>query len=309
MARRPAQDVEVFENGMVSSHAEKMTVSELKKAVSTFYGLRTLVVDKAFAEAVLAYNTGNRRVNKRMLARLIKQMQTGEFINTGEPIILAAEGVLNNGQHRLMAVIESDAVVEMDFRFGISRAAFTKTDTGTARTSSDVLAIRGVTGSAGVAPAVRLLILFERGLPTAMREFVSNAEVDAAFQRWKGIEDISTRMGNYTFPKGVKSTALLSAAYMASTSPSGGRLDEWMDTLATGLGKGKTDPAYVLRERLIWGVSAPVGTREGLLEKFALSIMSWNAYAAGDGLLSRTFRWTASGRNAMPFPTLDGAVL
>lgn len=62
-------------------------------------------------------------------------MSSGEFENTGEPLILSSEGVLNNGQHRLLAVAEADAVVDMDVRFGIPRRAFTKTDIGAPRTA------------------------------------------------------------------------------------------------------------------------------------------------------------------------------
>ena len=38
--------------------------------------------------------------------------------------------------------------------------------------------------------------------------------------------------------------------------------------LATGLAAGKSDPAYVLRERLMRGVEQAVGTRESMLARF-----------------------------------------
>ncbi len=126
MSRRPPLDIDTM-----NPHAERITSDELSDLVRSFYGTRTLVFDWALAEATLSYNTGNRRVNRRKLEVLAKQMVSGEFENTGEPIIISAEGVLNNGQHRLFAVIEADAVIDMDVRFGIPRKAFTKTDTGT----------------------------------------------------------------------------------------------------------------------------------------------------------------------------------
>jgi hypothetical protein len=74
-----------------------------------FYGIKTLIFDRSVAEMVLTFNTGNRRVNRQKLQVLTDQLRSGEFENTGEPIIMSAERILNNGQHRLLAVAEADA--------------------------------------------------------------------------------------------------------------------------------------------------------------------------------------------------------
>ena len=308
MARRSSTKQQ-DDNFAVGPHALRMSPDELRDAVSNFYGTKTLLFDKAFAEALLEYNTANRRISRRKLARLIDQMRVGQFENTGEPIIVSDAGVLNDGQHRLLAVIEADATVEMDLRFGIPRRAFTKTDTGSSRTGGDVLAIRGVTGGAAVAPALRLLILFRRGLPDSIREFVSNAEVDEAFAEWRDIEAVGRQLAALSFPRGVRSTPLLTTAFMASRSPGKDRLPEWLETLATGLASGRTDPGHVLRERLVRGVDAPVGTREGMIERFALMITSWNAFSAGAELKPKDFKWSATGKQAKPFPQIDGVRL
>ncbi len=181
-------------------HAEKLDAAKLKELVSSFYGTKVLLVDKGLAEALLEFNTANRTLNRRKVDRLVAQMQGGTFENTGEPVILSQEGVLNDGQHRLKALVEADVTVDMDVRFGIARKAFTKTNTGTARTSSDVLVIRGVSGGTAIAPAVRLLILYARGLPGSVREFVSNSEIHDAFHRWSGFEAVAKQVAARKFP-------------------------------------------------------------------------------------------------------------
>jgi hypothetical protein len=290
-------------------HAERISAEELARLVRDFYGTRTLVFDRPFAEAVLAYNTGNRRVTRRKLDVLAQQMRSGEFENTGEPIIISSKGVLNNGQHRLLAVAEADAVVDMDVRFGIPRRAFTKTDTGAPRTGGDVLTIAGVPHGGIVSSAVRLLVLYKRGLPDSIREFVSNDEIARAYERWSGIADVAQRVNAYNYPKGIRSTPLLATAYLAAQSPGKAKLDSWLHTLATGLDATRDNPAYQLRERLMRGVEAPVGTREGLLERFALMVKSWNLYASGETVPMREFRWRASGKGAEPFPHVERARL
>jgi hypothetical protein len=216
---------------------------------------------------------------------------------------------LNNGQHRLLAVIEADAIIDMDVRFGIPRKAFTKTDTGTSRSGADVLTISGVSHGGLVSSAVRLLILYSRGLPEGIREFVSNDEIARAHEAWSGIDDVATKVHAFNFPKGVRTTPLLSTAYLASRSPGKAKLDTWLYAVATGADVGRDNPAYQLRERLLRGTEAPIGTREGLLERFALMIKSWNLYAAGETVPMRDFRWRTTGRGAESFPVVEGARL
>lgn len=294
---------------VTNPHAVWVDPGSLSELVSGFYGTKTLMFDRALAESMLEMNTGNRRVNRRKVEQLVKQMQSGEFENTGEPIIISAEGVINNGQHRLLAVVEADAVLDMDVRFGIPRKAFSKTDTGTSRSGADVLTIKGVGSGGQVASAVRLLILYRRGLPGSIREFVSNDEVAQAFDGWNDIEDAVARVNKYAFPKSVKSTPLYAVAFMASRSPAKGKLDAWLDAVATGLEVSRDNPAYQLRERLMRGIDAPIGTREGQLERFALIIKSWNLWAKGETVTKREFRWTAEGRNAEAFPAVASAKL
>ena len=294
---------------VTNPHAEWVDEAQLASLVRDHYGTRTLMIDREVAGRLLAMNTGNRRVNKRKLQQLIDQMRSGEFENTGEPVIVSVEGVVNNGQHRLMAVVEADAVLDMDVRFGIPRKAFSKTDTGAPRTGADVLSIKGVQAGSQVASTVRLLILYERGLPESIRGFVSNDEVARAFDRWHDVEQVVAQVNTHAFPKAVRSTPFYATAFLASRTPQKGKLDRWLDAVATGLDVARDHPAYQLRERLMRGVDAPVGTREGQLERFALMIKSWNLWAKGDTVTMREFRWTATGRSAEPFPGASGAKL
>ena len=287
-------------------HAERLVVDDIPKLASDFYGLKVVMFDAVTAEALLTLNSGNRRVNRRKVEQLASQMRDGEFENTGEPIIISREGIVNDGQHRLLAVIQADATVEMDVRFGIPRKAFTKTDTGAARTASDVLSIKGVGASGQVSSTVRLLVLYRRGLPEAIRDFASNHEVSLAFEEFSGIEEVVASVNGHSFPKPLRSTPLYATAYLASRTPQKARLDAWLDAVATGLDVSKNDPAYVLRERLLRGIDAAIGTREGQLERFALMLKSWNMWSRGETVTLREFRWTSTGKNAEAFPKVAG---
>lgn len=311
MAAKASGDRRASEAGSRATHAnaEWVDPDDFEALVRGFYGTKTLMFDRALAQKILELNTGNRRVNQRKLEQLVRQMRSGEFENTGEPIIISAEGILNNGQHRLLALVEADAVVDMDVRFGIPRKAFSKTDTGTSRSGADVLTIKGVIGGGQVSSALRLLILYKRGLPDSIREFVSNDEVARSYDTWPDIEDVVGSVNRHAFPKAVKSTPLFTTSFLASRTSAKAKLEPWLDAVATGLDVTRDSPAYQLRERLMRGIDSPIGTREGQLERFALMIKSWNLWAKGESVTKREFRWTATGKNAEPFPAVAGSRL
>jgi hypothetical protein len=289
-----------------STGAERMTPDEFDKLVPSFSGTRTIHLDAAMAQHVLGYNTGNRRISQTRVARLAEAMRNGEYENTGEPIILSREGVLNDGQHRLAAVVDAEADIEIDVRFGIARSAFVKTDTGAARTSGDVLSISGASHGSQVAQAVRLLILYERGLPGSVREFVSNSQVSDAFGRWPDVADAVEILAGRAFPKGVRSTPLVATVFLASRAPGKRKIADWLEVLETGVSPSKSDPAHQLREFLIRGADAGAGTREAMLERWGTMLRSWSLYRAGETVTARDLRWRL-GRDE--FPMLNDAKL
>ena len=201
---------------------------------------------------------------------------------------------------------EADVELDIDVRFGISRRAITKTDTGTSRSSADVLTIRGVGAGHRVSSAIRLLLLYQRGLPGSVREFVSNDEVARAFDGWHDIEDVVRTVNGHAFPESVKSAPLYAEAFLASRSPQRAKLAASLDALPTGPDVSKDNAAYLLRERLMRATDAPVGSRELLVERFAQMVKSWNLLSKSGSIAKRDFRWSPAGRNAEPFPKVNG---
>lgn len=282
---------------------------ELDQLIGVFNGTRTMTIDAAAARRLLATNTGNRHVSARRVSLLARQMRDGHWENTGEPIIVSDEGILNNGQHRLLAVLEADAVIEMDVRFGIPRRAFVKTDTGAARSSGDVLSIRGVAGASQIAMTLRLLMIYERGLPEHGRDSFTNDEVNRAYDRWPDIADAYAKVQVFRFPPQIRSTPLYATTFLAMRVPKGPKVEAWLHTLATGEEAHRDDPAYVLRERLLRNPLGDLGTRERQLMRFALMIKSWNLYRDNETVAMRDFKWSATGRGAEPFPKVTSARL
>lgn len=109
-----------------------------KTPVNT-YESKLVSVTPALAEKWLKKNLINRHVRKSWVRYLADQIDLGLFVPTTDAIGFRHDGVLVNGQHRLLAIIESGATLDMLVVTGLSDSAFMLIDRGISRTLADVL--------------------------------------------------------------------------------------------------------------------------------------------------------------------------
>jgi len=117
------------------------------------------------------YNDLNRRVKRQNLEQLVVDMKAGRFIVNGESLIFEVndkddEIKLSDGQHRLLACIESGKDIYTYVTFSMQSNVMGTIDTGSKRTAADALIIGGaVTRNATVYAAVgRALVQRDKGL-------------------------------------------------------------------------------------------------------------------------------------------------
>ena len=279
-----------------------LSVAAFNALLTDFRGTRTALVSPALAIRILELNTGNRRINRTRVAEYVTTMTEGLFFNTGEPIIVSDAKILNDGQNRLQAVVESNVTVEMDIRFGVPREFFTVTNSGQTRTAADVLSIRGVHAAPTVAATVRLLLAHSAGLPDHLRDRFDNQDVDRAFASWPELSRAFELVSAASVPAQFRGTPLYAAVSLALREPGHERLPEWLACLATGLGAERDDPAHQLRERLLRPARDTSNGRDRQLVRFALMLKSWALFREGRTVPMREFRWARGGRR--PFPSL-----
>jgi hypothetical protein len=127
----------------------KVTAAALKAAIEAGEDAAWLnvVVTPALAKLMLQYNRAgetNRKLNPDYVARQADEISHKRWDNTGEPLIFSNAQLLNDGQHRLNAVVKSGVNAIMDIRFGISRHAVNNTNSGMKRSPQHALQIAGV---------------------------------------------------------------------------------------------------------------------------------------------------------------------
>lgn len=129
------------------------------------YRLNPIVnVTPELAAELLKDNIKNRTISKGRVLYYASQMKKGKWSLTGETIKIGKSNSILDGQHRLLAVIESGCHVKIEFSFDIEDAFFTLIDTGKARSASDILGIMKVHNSSLVAAVLKAVIFYERGL-------------------------------------------------------------------------------------------------------------------------------------------------
>lgn len=121
----------------------------------------------AMAQGILDRNDRNDQRNRSLRPDYVRQlaaaMKRGEWMINGEPVQIAKDETLLNGQHRLTAVVESGVTVPMLVVRGLPVSSRKTMDVGTRRTLSDVLALHNEIDTTNLAAVLGLLYRYRTG--------------------------------------------------------------------------------------------------------------------------------------------------
>ena len=121
---------------------------------------RRILITPVLAEKLLALNTANRPIRKRDVEEWKRKMATGEYRPTHQGIALDSTPVLQDGQHRLTAVVELDQPQTFWVAVGLPPENFTVIDAGRNRSYGDVLALSGEAEGATLGATVRTVWMY-----------------------------------------------------------------------------------------------------------------------------------------------------
>jgi hypothetical protein len=165
------------------------TEDELLDLVGNHQGTITGMVTPELATVLLTLNTNNRPMSPRAIDRFQAILRRGAWQNTGEAIIVANNGQLSDGQHRLTAIRRTGISALCDVRFGIARAAFAVTGTGARRTTGSAMAIAGKPNATMQAAIGRLLVQHDAG-------YINRANIQVDSDLVIAIADTEPAIGN-----------------------------------------------------------------------------------------------------------------
>jgi len=116
-----------------------------------------IVITPEIAAEMLAYNTHNRPVRHGHVAKLAAIMAAGKWPSIKSPVVFSKSGTINDGQHRLMACVQSGAAFESWVHFGDEDENFQYHDIGQKRTAGDIFSINGVKNPNVVSAATKFI--------------------------------------------------------------------------------------------------------------------------------------------------------
>jgi len=123
--------------------------------------IKLMKITPQIAEAFLAKNKDNRKLNQRRVELLSSSMMRGEWKTSPQPIVISKSGRLLDGQHRLSAIMHCGKSINMSVAENVNDDVFDVLDIGKNRTYSDITGL-----SKRDAAAITALSTFMTRAPT-----------------------------------------------------------------------------------------------------------------------------------------------
>jgi hypothetical protein len=146
-------------------------------------------ITPGMAAQMLSFNVHNRPQSGKKVESYADLIRRGLWKLTGEMIIFDSNGVLQDGQHRLMAIYISGIPTKLDLIFGNDPEAFPAIDQGKVRTSADICSINGYGNARHRAALALALLELEKAPATRQDVAVKVSELDTKIDKavaWAG---------------------------------------------------------------------------------------------------------------------------
>lgn len=194
----------------------------------------TQLITPDLAKGYLAKNTHNRNVQQSHVQALADAMRKGRWQITHQGIAFSEDGVLLDGQHRLLAVVESGVSVSMQVTMGLSSEALFGIDTNKVRTVAQNVQLQGYKYAKAV---------------TAWTNVVKVLLLGGTERTWNTedvlrIYDESTEIIQMavSIPGLAQQPASIGAAYLFAAPKNPQRIHQFFSAVLSGVGLGANSP-------------------------------------------------------------------
>ena len=257
----------------MSSNIQEIIAQSMK---ATEPVARVVTLDKNLAHDLLANAATNRSVRRSRIARYRSDMQHNHWMLNGEPIIISSEGKMIDGQHRCIAIEDTDARVDVLMVMGVNPEAMATVGQGVPRTAGDYLGIEGEDHAKICASICRLMIAYRWNEGEALRDTSkpTNAEVLEFYHKHRDSIQHSAALADQhrENARALVAPSVLGFCHACLTEIDPVAADEYISQVAKGELLEENDPAFAVRTRLM-----NMG-RTGAAKKASVIFTGWNAY-------------------------------
>lgn len=283
-----------------------MAVRVLKPPVRSRFTpeIEVVTINPRLAEKMLAHNHSNRKLRPVVIAKYALDMANDRWrLKAQTPILFDAEGNLVNGQHRLLACVQSGASFQTYVIRGVSPEDVDVADTGLNRTLGDVLGWRGEANPNKLAAVVRIAWLYETKRLDALKLSASPTRSEAVewLRKHPGIQQSLAEVQDLHLKLRLPMSVGAVVHYYASKRHPE-QVEAFFDGLRHGANLSAGSPILALRNRLADRL-LPGGSLR-IIYLLAITIKTFNAFVEGREVT--TARWRMRGPGREPFPHLLG---
>lgn len=263
--------------GYAKSRAERWLESRIREAETTGVKFEKVSITPEIASLLLERNQSNRKLNLNDVKSIAGDILAGRWVFNGETIIVSKDGHVNDGQHRLEAVVLAGRAIETAVVFGVDRETRTTVDAGRVRSVGDYLQMDDIPNGNNVAAAARKIMEIEEyGKTTSSvdqrhskQAVLERSRIDPA------ILDSIRACHLQGFGK-VGSLSMLATAHYFFKSIDPDAADEFIRKLVSGADLPLHHPIWTARNKLVGR-----DVRLSQNEKLKTIIMGWNNWRAG----------------------------
>lgn len=232
------------------------------------------------ARIFLRYNEDNRKLSNLFTNRLSKDIKTDKYAINGESIKFSIDEKLNDGQHRLQAILKSGLPMETFVTFGVTRASRMTLDQGKPRTTANYLSMDGrVNASKAAATAGLLLGFYEfEGKDISKDNVATKQDVRDYYYRNSDEIDFAVSHTNKRDMIPYAPTSALATAYFIIQKIDFDNVDDFYNAFMSGANIDHDSPINYLRSHLVNDNKASVR------ERIILILQYWIKWKKGEKL-------------------------
>lgn len=259
------------------------------------------IIGPQTAQEILSGNVHNRHVRGTRVKAYARAMIQHEWALNGETIKISESGKVLDGQHRLLAVVESGVPLETVVIRGLRDEAQETIDIGDKRSLSDALMLRGEKNANVLAAALVTSFRMENDVMKRTDLWPTNRNLLDYLESNGEIRDSLHLAGRAShnplrFPP---SQAVALHYLMEKVSDTETASDFW-NSLFDGINLVEGDAVIVLRNFLIRDLAQ--FRRSSVNIRIAITVKAWNARREGRSVTQ--LRWSGSGPSGEKFPVI-----
>lgn len=212
--------------------------------------VETKFVSPQMAEDMLKTMGPNRPVGTSRVMTLANEMRLGKWQLNGETVIVSDTGKLLDGQHRLLAIIESGVTTQLTIASGVAEASFATIDTGARRSAGDIGSMAGINrAKTAMASAGMIWRLWHH---TSVSEVCPPVMALEVVKRFPAIEKWSPFIKSQTNRNVVPAGSLLTGlVYLEDVAKMPRRAEQFFAGIDSGADLSDGSPILTLRQRMI----------------------------------------------------------